>query len=89
MQKLSIHHTKQIHWACRRGMRELDMLIMPFFEKHFAYLSDEEKTAFIELLNYDDPVIFRWLMWQESPPNVMLKHLVFLIRESQIDNLAN
>ncbi|EIO4936544.1 succinate dehydrogenase assembly factor 2, partial [Salmonella enterica] len=27
---MDIHNKARIHWACRRGMRELDISIMPF-----------------------------------------------------------
>ncbi|MDE9571687.1 succinate dehydrogenase assembly factor 2, partial [Xenorhabdus bovienii] len=29
---MDIGNKARIHWACRRGMRELDISIMPFFE---------------------------------------------------------
>ena len=29
---MDINNKARIHWACRRGMRELDISIMPFFE---------------------------------------------------------
>lgn len=89
MNPLTINNIKQIHWACRRGMRELDILIMPFFEKHYIYLSDEEKQSFISLLNEDDPTLFRWLMRQEAPADHQLQHIILLIQESQINNVAN
>lgn len=40
---MDIHNKARIHWACRRGMRELDISIMPFFEHEYDSLSDEEK----------------------------------------------
>jgi DNA-binding protein HU-beta len=30
---MDINNKARIHWACRRGMRELDISIMPFFEQ--------------------------------------------------------
>ena len=52
----------RIKWACRRGMLELDVLLMPFFEQHFDKLSEEEQQDFVALLACDDPDIFMWLM---------------------------
>ncbi|CDL25841.1 YgfY COG2938 [Escherichia coli ISC7] len=41
---MDINNKARIHWACRRGMRELDISIMPFFEHEYDSLSDDEKT---------------------------------------------
>ena len=47
---MDINNKARIHWACRRGMRELDISIMPFFEHEYDTLSDDEKRIFIRLL---------------------------------------
>ena len=43
---MDINNKARIHWACRRGMRELDISIMPFFEHEYDSLSDDEKRIF-------------------------------------------
>ena len=35
---MDINNKARIHWACRRGMRELDISIMPFFEHEYDSL---------------------------------------------------
>ena len=52
----------RIKWACRRGMLELDVVIMPFFEECFEGLSDDEQQDFVALLECDDPDLFTWIM---------------------------
>ena len=64
---MDINNTARIHWACRRGMRELDISIMPFFEHEYDSLSDDEKRIFIRLLECDDPDLFNWLMNHGKP----------------------
>ncbi|ATF10308.1 FAD assembly factor SdhE [Candidatus Enterovibrio altilux] len=59
---LTTQDKPRIKWACRRGMLELDMSIMPFFEECFDHLSESEKYNFIALLEYDDPDLFAWLV---------------------------
>ena len=56
---MDINNKARIHWACRRGMRELDISIMPFFEHEYDSLSDDEKRIFIRLLECDDPDLFK------------------------------
>lgn len=36
----------RIRWQCRRGMLEIDAILLPFFDKHFDALSDPEKISF-------------------------------------------
>ena len=47
---MDINNKARIHWACRRGMRELDISIMPFFEYEYDSLSDDDKRLFVRLL---------------------------------------
>lgn len=36
----------RIEWDCRRGMLELDKIIMPFYKAHFDQLTDNKKRYF-------------------------------------------
>ena len=36
----------RIEWDCRRGMLELDKIIMPFYKAHFDQLTDNKKKIF-------------------------------------------
>lgn len=49
-------------WACRRGMLELDVLLLPFLEQAFDELTDQQKETFERLLTCDDPDLFAWAM---------------------------
>lgn len=70
----------RIEWDCRRGMLELDKMIMPFYQNEFDHLSDEQKDTFLELLTFTDPQLFRWLMNQEKAPSDKLQQMVNLIK---------
>ncbi|MEZ8144663.1 hypothetical protein A1OO_12125 [Enterovibrio norvegicus FF-33] len=59
---LTAEDKPRIKWACRRGMLELDVIIMPFFEECFDDLTQAEKQDFVTLLECDDPDLFSWLM---------------------------
>lgn len=71
----------RIHWACRRGMKELDILIMPFFENEYDRLSTEEQQAFVRLLDYQDPQLFSWLMNQSQPEDSQLLNIIKQIQK--------
>lgn len=70
----------KIEWECRRGMRELDKLIMPFYQQYFDELSEAEQQTFVEMLGYTDPELFRWFMNQEPAPTQALQAMVARIR---------
>ena len=53
---------KKILWQCRRGLWELDAILIPFLQNNFATLSDEEIQLFRKLLAYEDIEIFDILM---------------------------
>ncbi|MGL4278479.1 MAG: succinate dehydrogenase assembly factor 2, partial [Morganella morganii] len=46
---LDIENKARIHWACRRGMRELDIAIMPFFQHEYDTLTDAQKQDIVQL----------------------------------------
>lgn len=77
---MDINDKSRIHWACRRGMLELDIAIMPFFKYDYDSLSDEDKALFIRLLKSDDPDLFNWLMNHGEPADAELKRMVQLIQ---------
>lgn len=70
----------RIEWECRRGMRELDKMIMPFYQEYFDSLTDVQQQIFVEMLSYTDPELFRWFMNQDTPPTEALQEMVNLIR---------
>jgi len=71
---------KRVYWACRRGMLELDLFLIPFFEKYYDTLTHDEKLSFSTLLTATDPEIFSWLMGHQVPENASLLDIVKKIR---------
>ncbi|PWC17990.1 FAD assembly factor SdhE [Brenneria roseae subsp. roseae] len=82
---MEIDNKSRIHWACRRGMRELDISIMPFFEHEYDALNDDDKRTFVRLLQCDDPDLFNWLMNHGEPQDQALKRMVSLIQTRNKD----
>ncbi|MGR6439716.1 FAD assembly factor SdhE [Proteus mirabilis] len=78
---MDIENKARINWACRRGMRELDISIMPFFENEYDTLSDDDKRLFVRLLECADPDLFNWLMNHGRPDDENLYYMVKLIQE--------
>lgn len=58
---------KRLRWQCRRGIKEVEVILGPFFENHFETLSDDLKQEFVTLLECGDAELFEWLMQRNYP----------------------
>ena len=72
--------TTRLAWQCRRGTRELDILLRGFLDDHFVSLSYDQQEAFRNLLQVQDPVLIEWF-WGQSPPPKEFSVLIARIRE--------
>ncbi len=70
-----------LKWQCRRGMLELDVILIPFLETYYSELDRQEQAYFRDLLEAPDPDLFNWLMGYSKPDNLQLEHVVDTIRE--------
>jgi succinate dehydrogenase flavin-adding protein (antitoxin of CptAB toxin-antitoxin module) len=57
-----------ILWRCRRGMRELDVLLERFAREHYRSASPAHRRAFERLLELPDPVLVDLLLL--APPGL-------------------
>ena len=70
----------RVRWACRRGMLELDVKLLPFFENCYAELSEAQKLTFQQLLAQDDPDLFAWFMGHQQCENPEMAAIIEQIR---------
>ena len=73
---LSELELNRLRWRSRRGMLELDLLLLPFFDEMFRDLPDAEQQDFINLLEQDDPDLLQWFSRNGSPTDPRLNALV-------------
>ncbi|WP_251357936.1 succinate dehydrogenase assembly factor 2 [Kangiella sp. TOML190] len=66
MTKESQDNYKALLWASRRGMLELDVILTPYLEQHYAAMSASEIKLFSDYLQQDDPDLYAWLMGFET-----------------------
>ncbi|MBE0489943.1 MAG: succinate dehydrogenase assembly factor 2 [Halomonas sp.] len=72
---------KRLHWHSRRGMWELDLLLVPFLEQRYDHLDEADQAAFRELIDEEDQDLFMWLMRRELPEDPRRRRIVQLIIE--------
>jgi antitoxin CptB len=71
----------RLRWRCRRGMRELDALLVRWLERERPQASDQERGDFLRLLDCEDDRLWRWFLGHETPPDASLHALVQRIRQ--------
>lgn len=71
---------KKLGWHSRRGMLELDLLLVPFVEKRLPTLSSEDQLLYQRLLREEDQDLFAWLLLRTPAPDSELQRMVERIR---------
>lgn len=58
----------RLRWRCRRGMKELDVLLARWIEEGWPQAAEPQRRAFAWLLEQPDPDIAGWLIGGARPP---------------------
>lgn len=58
----------RLKWACRRGMRELDILLERYLAQHYRTDSVPRQAAFRRLLELTNPELIDYLLGAAAPP---------------------
>jgi len=72
----------RVKLRCRRGTRELDLMLNRFIDTQYLSLSIDEQSQFDQLLDQHDPVLTAWLFGQDQPGDYSLARLVDRIRQT-------
>lgn len=75
-----IMEKNRLYWASRRGMLELDLVLLPFLDNVYDGLPDDDKKRFWALLEEEDQDLFSWFMRRSDPEQPDLKIIVDIIR---------
>jgi antitoxin CptB len=59
----------KLEWQCRRGMKELDFLLLRYLRERYSTASAEEHAAFAQFLQLPDPELVRYLLAGDVPEN--------------------
>lgn len=71
----------KLRWRCRRGTRELDLLLTQFLAQRFDDARTPCQKAFSELLEQQDPVIADWIWGRAPVPAGDLGEVIEMIRQ--------
>ena len=64
---LRMSRTAKLRWRCRRGMRELDLLLERYLNGPYRHADRAERNAFETLLECSDPELDDLLSGRSQP----------------------
>ena len=73
---------KRLRWRCRRGTREMDLILGRFLETVGGDLDDAARQDLERLLDESDQEILDWIARRSAPPDAALAALVDRIRSA-------
>lgn len=69
----------RLFWQSRRGMLELDVLLVPFVKEVYPGLDEEDQHRYRKLLSCEDQDMFGWFMQRGEPEDEDLRRMVRMI----------
>ena len=72
----------KLRWRCRRGMKELDLLLLRYVEEQYGEAPSAHQEAFRALLDAPDPVIYGYCLGGERPTSPLLSIVIQQITQS-------
>jgi antitoxin CptB len=69
-------------WRCRRGTKELDLILGRFLDHGYDRLDAAERQTFERLLDCEDDLLQDWFLTDAEPADAELAALVDIIRHS-------
>ena len=82
---MSSIQNNRVYWSCKRGMLELDLILIPFFLHCYPTLSEESQQDYCVLLSATDVELYAWLTGKESPTEAKMQAMVSRIRDYALD----
>jgi len=75
-----IERVRKLKWLCRRGMKELDILLERFIDNHQESLAGGAWPEFEALLKTEDDLLWDWFQDSSNPAASRYRELLDQIR---------
>jgi len=79
-EKYQMNDVAKLVWHCRRGMRELDLLLVSYCEKCYTTAGAVEQQTFVQLLDLPDDLIYDYLFGEKQPDTTEMATLINQIK---------
>lgn len=71
----------RLFWGSRRGMLELDLILLPFVDNGYPELKQDDKERYWKLLECEDQDMFAWFLRRQEPEDPDIQRIVNLVRD--------
>ena len=71
----------RLRWRCRRGMRELDVMLTRYLDRAWDSASPAERAAFAQLVEMQDPQLFGYLVGRNAPAEESQRAVIDAMRQ--------
>ena len=76
----------RLRWRSRRGMRELDAVLLAFLDANASRLTIAEIECFEAILEFPDPTLHAYLLGRSAPADESTAILIERIRSSVVSD---
>ncbi len=71
---------RKLHWKCRRGMKEMDILFEHYLHQHFESADAEHQAAFETMCDMQDPIIADYLFERAQSESAAINDIITTMR---------
>jgi len=72
----------RLRWLCRRGMKELDVIMSRYLEHHYESASTADRDKFKLLLEMPDPDLYDLLLGRGEVTDPELRQIIGVLRNT-------
>ena len=76
-------NTKELRWKCRKGIRELDILLEKYLNNALDKSSDIEKKLFAEMIEWDTYILLNAILGKSQYNN---KYKIIIEKLSKLND---
>lgn len=67
---------RRLWWHSRRGMLELDVLLVPYTEDVYPVLDENDQRIYRRLIDNEDQDLWNWFLEKDTPKDAELAYMV-------------
>ena len=79
-----MNHVSRLRWLCRRGMKELDLLLINYLEHVYPSADPSDRQAFEQLLEMADPDLYTLITGKTRSDDAQVMRVVEALRKTLV-----
>ncbi len=84
---LSMIELSKLKWHCRRGIKELDVVLNGYLNEYYENTNEADKKVFEKLLEFEDPVLYALLLGSIEPVSAEQQQVLNRLRNMQSNTI--